>query len=386
MIKVLKRAQFCSRALLKVLLRGIIYRMFRNLYKRFFPVPDFLSAPSFGLNIGDQSLKFAKIVTVRGGMKLDKYGEREIQPGVVESGKIKDLKKMTEILSLLKKEENLKSARVSLPQELIYIFKLKLEKMEIENIRESIEFSLEEHVPLQAENAVFDYEILKEDSQKIEVQVAVIQKDILESYMSVFRNSGISVLSFEFEAQALARAIVKKGDTETYMIVDFGEKNTGIFIVSGEVVMFDFTIDIGGALLSNLIQKNLKVTFAEAEKIKKEYGLQRNTVNKEIFSTLLNSISVLRDEIAKHFLYWHTHKGEDDKDRPPIKKIILCGGSSNLIGLSEYFSASIKNTVEIADVWVNFVGKKKNVQELSFEQSLIYATAIGLALEDFIYD
>lgn len=359
--------------------------MFKNSYNRFFPIPSFLSTPSFGLNISDQSLKFAKIATARGGMKLDKYGERKIQPGIIEYGKIKDSKKMEEILSTLKKEENLKSARVSLPEELIYIFKLKLEKAELENIRESIELSLEEHVPLQAENAIFDYELLNEDIQSLEVQVAVIQKDIIEDYISVFRRSGISVLSFELEAQALARIVVKRGDPETYMIVDFGEKNTGISIVSNGIVEFASTVDVGGAMLTNMIQKSLKITFSEAERIKKKYGLQRNTENKEIFPTLLNSVSVLRDEIAKHFLYWHTHK-EDGKDRPLIKKIIFCGGSSNLIGLTEYFSVSLRNPVEIADVWVNLTRKEKNIQELSFKQSLSFATALGLALGDFNYD
>jgi hypothetical protein len=32
--------------------------------------------------------------------------------------------------------------------------------------------------------------------------------------------------------------------------------------------------------------------------------------------------------MAKHFLYWHTHKDEEGRDRPAIKKIIL---SKNLI-------------------------------------------------------
>ena len=360
--------------------------MFKNFYNRFFPIPSFLLASSFGLDISDQSLKFVKIIAVRGGMKLDKYGERNIQPGIIESGKIKDFKKMKEILSSLKKEENLKSVRVSLPEELIYIYKVKLKKEELENIREAIEFSIEEHVPLQVENTIFDYEILNEDMQNLEVKVTVIQKNIVEDYISVFKSSGISVLSFELEAQALARAIIKNGDLETCMIVDFGEKSTGISVVSDGSVMFTSTINVGGVMLSNMIQKSLKVTFDEAEKIKKKNGLQHNDGNKEIFSVLLNGISVLRDEVAKHFLYWHTHKDEDGKDHPLIKKIIFCGGSSNLIELPEYFSAGLKIPVEVANVWVNFINKKEYIQELSFWQSLSFATALGLALGDFHYN
>ena len=169
------------------------------------------------------------------------------------------------------------------------------------------------------------------------------------------------------------------------MIVDFGQKRTGIFVVSGGIVMFTSTIDIGGLILTNMIAKSFKITFEEAEKMKRKYGLERNTENRELFSVILNNISILRDETMKHFIYWHTHK-EGDKDHPQIKKIILCGGDSNLIGLAEYFSVSTKNTVEMANVWINITNTEKYVPEIEFEQSLSYAAALGLALGDFEYD
>ena len=93
--------------------------------------------------------------------------------------------------------------------------------------------------------------------------------------------------SFELEAQAIARSVVPRGDMDTYMIVDFrSEKSTCIFIISKGVVMFTSTLDIGGMVLNNMIQKNFKVNFEEADRMKKEYGLQRNTPNQEIFSVL----------------------------------------------------------------------------------------------------
>ena len=101
---------------------------------------------------------------------------------------------------------------------------------------------------------------------------------------------------------------------------------------------------------------------------------------------LLNSVSVLRDEIVKHFLYWHTHKDEEGRNNPPINKIIFCGGDSNLIGLVDYFSVSTKNPVEMANVWVNIVDTKKFVPEIDFKKALSFAAAIGLALRNFEKD
>ena len=360
--------------------------MSMNSFNRFFPTPKFLELPSFGLDISDESIKFMELVKTKKGIKVNHYGEKKIPAGIIESGKIKDLKQMEEVLVSLRKEEGIKSVRVSLSEEQVYIFNLKLEKLGLENIRESIELSLEEYIPISAQDAIFDYELLSEDEQKLELQVAAIPKNIIENYLLVFKDSLISVQSFELEAQSIARAVIKKGDLETYMIVDFGQTRTGIFIVSRGVVIFTSTLNLGGEMLNNMIKKNFNVTLKEAEKMKRKYGLQRNIENKEIFSVLLNSVSVLGDEIVKLSLYWHTHKDEEGKDHPPIKKIILSGGDANLIGLSEYFSVSTKNKVEVGNVWTNIIDTTKYIPEITFNRSLAFAAALGLALGDFEHD
>ena len=293
---------------------------------------------------------------------------------------------MEEVLSTLRKEQGIKSVHVSLPEEQIYLFKLRLDKVGLESIRESIELSIDEHIPIPAKDAIFDYGLIDENEKNIQLQVVAIPKNVIENYLTVFRNSSISVQSFELEAQAIARAIIKKDDLETYMIVDFGEKRTGISILSRGIIMFTSTLDVGGVLLTNAIKKNFNITTEEAIKMKKEYGLQRNVGNKEIFSVLLNSVSVLRDEISKHFLYWHTHKDEEGKDNPLIKKIFLCGGDSNLVGLSEYFAVSMKTQVEMANVWTNIVDTEEDVPDINFKRALSFAAALGLALGNFDYD
>ncbi|MFA6520067.1 MAG: pilus assembly protein PilM [Candidatus Paceibacterota bacterium] len=355
---------------------------FDKFFFRIFPPPKFFSAPSFGLDISDESLKFIELIATKNGIRVGRHGERVIPPGVIESGKIKNSKKMEEILTLLRKEEGVRSVRVSLPEEQVYLFQLRLEKAGLKNVREGIELALEEHVPIKAEDAIFDYDLVKEDAQSIEVQVATITKNIIENYLLIFKHSDLEVKSCELEAQATCRAVVQAGDKGTYMVVDFGKKRTGIFIVSGGIVMFTSTLDLGGIMLTQAIQKSFNISFEEADKMKHEYGLQRNSANQEIFSILLNSVSVLRDEISKHFLYWNTHKDEEGKNNPLIQKIIFCGGDSNLIGLADYISVSMKIPVEMANVWVNIVNTGSYIPDMSFRQALAFSTALGLALGD----
>lgn len=343
-------------------------------------------APSFGLDISDQSLKFAELVPTRTGKKLGRYGERKIPPGIIESGTIKDATRLEAVLRALREEEKIKFVRVSLPEEQVYLFSLRLPKAGLASVREGIELALEEHVPMPAKEAIFDYEIVREDAENLDIQVAASPAGIIDTYISVFRNCLMSVQSLELEAQAIARAVVTKGDPDTHLIVDFGQTRTGIFIVSNGIVAFTSTLDIGGVSLNAAIEKNFKVSSAEAQKMKEEYGLARNVPNKEVFPVLLNSVSILRDEIAKHFLYWNTHTDEEGKPRPPIRKIILCGGDANLFGLADYISGSMKSAVEMGNVWTNIADPEQAVPDMSFRESLSFAAALGLALGDFNYD
>ncbi len=360
--------------------------MLKHAFSRFFPTPDLLSVTSFGLDISDESVKFIELLLTRNGIRAGRHGERAIAPGVMESGKIKDVKRMGELLMALRKEEGIRVVRVSLPEQQVYSYQFQLLKEGLKSIRESIELSLEEHIPVPAEDAIFDYEIIGESEKMLDIQVAAIPKNVIENYLVVFKNAQISVRSFELEAQAILRAVVKKGEPGAYMIVDFGEKRTGIFIVSNGVVMFTSTLDIGGFTLNTMLQKSFNINHEQADKLKKEYGLQRNMDNKEVFPVLLNSVSILRDEVAKHFVYWHTHKDEAGKENQPIKKIILCGGDSNLIGLSDYLSTSMKTPVEMANVWINIENIENQIPDMSSKRALSFAASIGLALGDFDRD
>ena len=290
--------------------------MLRNLFNK----------SSFGLEIGDDSIKFIELTTDKNSLKLGRYGEHLMPFGVGGLNKLKNSDPIAKILPTLRTKEGIKSAFVSLSKE------------DIKN-----------------------------------------RKD----YLSLFNKSGIKVRAFESQMQAIARAVVRKGDNETYMVVDFDRTRALAFIVSGGVVFFFFTSEISGMILNGLIQKNFGVSLSEAEKMKQRHGLVRDKSNEKLFTTMLDGVSILRDEIEKHFLYWHIYKNKENKKNPGIKKIILCGSEAGLPGLSEYLSVGLRNRVELANVWVNVLNIEKHIPEISFGQSLGFAAAIGVALKDF---
>lgn len=360
--------------------------MVRIAYTKFFPTPRFLITPSVGLDISDRSVKFAELVRSGKNLQLGKFGEKKISSGVIDSGKINNPKKLIKVLSYIQRWHKLDFVRVSLPEQQIYSFKIQLPEIKGESVRAALELQLEKHIPIPAREAVFDYEVVGKNKNGHDFQVAATPRSVIESYLSVLKASSLTPISFEIESQSVARSVVPKDSPDTYMIVDFGHTRTGISIVSNEIVRFTSTVEIGGSMLTKVVAKEFKLDIKEAEELKEAYGLKRNGERKELFSVLLNTISVLRDEINKNYIYWHTHKDEDGKKREKIQKILLCGRNSNLIGFVEYLTTSLKVKVELANAWVNVNNFDNYIPEISFDESLGHVTSIGLALGGFKHD
>lgn len=353
---------------------------------KLFPTPAFLRMSSVGLDISDKSIKYIELAESKGSLRVLRYGEALVPPGVIVSGKIEDKKKMIEILKALKKKESLKFIRASLPEEQIYSFEIQVPSGKEESVREAIELSLEEHIPIKAQDATFDFEVIRNDGKNILASVSAAPISFVDSYVDIFESAGLIPLSFELEAGAIAMAIIPKGEKKYFMVVDFGQTRTGISIIGDETVKFTTSIDLGGFALSRMIEKSVGVSFEEAEKLKVSVGLNSSTDNKEVYNAILSGIGVLRDEINKHYVYWQTHKDESGGVRSKIDKIIFCGGNANLFGLVEYLESTLRTDVEIGNPWINIFDLKDEVPGIPRDEALSYTPALGLALADFFYD
>jgi Tfp pilus assembly PilM family ATPase len=164
------------------------------------------------------------------------------------------------------------------------------------------------------------------------------------------------------------------------MMVNVDETRTTLSIVSRGVVQFSLMVPIGGDALTGALEKHFSVNNAEAKKIKEERGFVRTRGNTELFLSLMDTVSVIKDQISKLFAYWQTRHSSSGLDSEKIEKIILCGRDANLVGFDEYLSVAMKIPVEIGNVWQNAFSFEDYVPNISFLDSLDYGSAIGLAL------
>lgn len=356
--------------------------------QRLFPPPQYITLLSVGVDISDTSLKYVGFEREHAydtELALRQWGDIDIPVGVVERGNVHDQGVLASVLREVKKRTNAEYVSVSLPEERAYLFETTIPRgTEQKAIRELLEFRLEENVPLSPRDAYFDFTIVgtDEETNDYRAAVAVYAQDTINNYYDACVSADLMPLSFEIEAQAIARAAIPKQSEGAYMIVDFGKTRMGVGIVYHGALMYTSTIDIAGAQLSAAMRHVLgDRTEAELTEIKNTKGITPSTENEAVAKALLEITKAMVDELSVRMHYWHTRK--IDRGERQIKKIILCGGSSNLWGLSEYLTDALSVPTERAHVWQNAFSLESFVPPITRKYSYGYATAIGLALRGF---
>ena len=152
--------------------------------------------------------------------------------------------------------------------------------------------------------------------------------------------------------------------------------------MSKETLMYTSTIDVGGEQLSQVLRKVLgDKPESEFTEIKNTMGLIRGKESGEVRDALLSTVSVVKDEIATRMQYWNSRNSGSGRR---IESVILCGGSSNLLGLPEYLTECLGVPTMRGNVWENVFSLDNHIPPIDKRHSYGYAAAIGLALRNIV--
>ena len=354
-------------------------------FARWFPTPQLLAPRSAGIDISDSSIKWIVIVPHKDSRRVLAWGSRPLPPGIVVEGAIQDEAALSEALSQVKSElGSVSHAHVALPEEMAFIFSMHVPgKSEREQVLRMIEFELQGRVPISPAEAVYDFNIIEEDSESgMEIGVMVFPRDLAESYARVFNNVGIEVLSLEVEVCSIARAISSDGADEPITLsVDFGLGRTGFAILKRGIPIFTSTVPIGGSSISKPLMEKLSISEEKSEVLNNEEGLlPKDGKKSEITEIITKAVSTLAGEVVKHYHYWDTRRNERGDRVTPVGRVLLVGGSANVKGLDDYISERVQAPTSRPNVWQNVFSFEEYIPPIERKTSLQFVTAIGLAL------
>lgn len=352
-----------------------------------FPPPRFLEMPTAGIDMSTSGVKFVVLNRSLSGVVIEAFGKYRFKSGVITGGDVVERSTLQGVLEKIKKDHGVHVANIALPEQKSYLFQTKVPYVEDDQaIRASVAQNIAEQVPLPPQEARFDaVRLAREKDTQYMAGVAYARRVVAE-YHDVVSAAGIYVRAMESEMHALSRALFSPGDSPTCMIVDFGKSSTKIMIVQGgSHPLFATTLSVGGHSLTTAVQKFYGVTEEEAKVIKREKGIIPEKGNAEFLSSVLTTLSGLRDEVTRRFEYWQ-ERSKKEAAVKPIEAVILTGGNASLRGLPEYFMASVGVPVRTGNPFTNLAPFNDVVPPIEFEQSLSYSVALGLALREYIDD
>lgn len=363
-----------------------------------------LNPEVFGIDISDSSLKIIKLNQKRGNLKLVSFGETLIKPGIIKKGKIinevafsKSIEKA--LNNINGKKLKTKYAIASLSEESVFLQVIKIPKMAKEEIESAVRFEAENYIPIPLEKTYLDFQIISSNEKQnyFEILIVAALKEIIDPYISCFEKVGIKLKALEVEPMSIARALIKKGDNVSpILLIDLGADKTSLVVVRDNSIRFSFSIPISADKFTEAIARALEIKKEKAEKLKTKYGLKgpekihlegekgeekfkKEVICEEkIFEALIPILTDLIEQINIYLDYYQYHEFSEDisENNKKLEKIIICGGGANLKGICTFLSLELKILTEPGNPWINI---SKEIQ-MPLQDSLKYTTAIGLAL------
>jgi type IV pilus assembly protein PilM len=135
---------------------------------------------------------------------------------------------------------------------------------------------------------------------------------------------------------------------------------------------------VGGSQYTSLLQKELGLSFEQAEAVKRGSPLPEGIQARPIQPIIETVSDILALEVRKTMDFY---RATADEGETSIQKILLAGGGSKLPGLGEYLAKRFEIPVEVFDPFRQIqVDPNKFDPEYMREIIPEMAVAVGLAL------
>ena len=367
---------------------------------------------SFGLDIGDRSIKAAYIKKRGTDFELVSFGKQDIGSGVFSQGKIVEPKKLQQ--SILKLVSSMHGKKIPtsyvhacLPETHTFIKVLSIQPVSADKLPAQIREELPNHIPLNIDELYLDWHILPnpdEDQSNMNVLVGAIPKTTSDSYTNVLQQIGLKTISLQIEAEAILRGMLplKTEYTEPLAVIDIGATRSSFVCYDKGTIQFTVSLPLASDEITRQIMQALKLSEEKAEQAKRLCGLDPDKCDQAILKVLEPAIGSLASSISQNSLFYTEHF---DRAKP-ITSIMLCGGGANMRGIIKALSAKLPDKkIYLGNPLLNLTKRRKHVHEtnktntsLDFiknpkltkdynippefagSRQLSYATAIGLAL------
>jgi type IV pilus assembly protein PilM len=158
------------------------------------------------------------------------------------------------------------------------------------------------------------------------------------------------------------------------MIVDLGDNSTDICVVKESIPYLNRSINVSGNTITAAISQKLGVSLEKASQLKFDLGVAALGESQiAVPQIIMNAVNPIVNEIKYMVDLFETSNNEK------VEKIILSGGGSMLINLSNYLENVLNIQVIIGNPWFR-VSYPPELRPVLSEIGPRFSIAIGLAM------
>ncbi|MEW6775421.1 MAG: type IV pilus assembly protein PilM [Bdellovibrionota bacterium] len=340
-----------------------------------------------GLDIGSSAVKAVVLKPTKKGYKLVKFGMKPLPPEAIVDGAIMNASVVSETIQGLVADLKLKEkdTATSVSGHSVIIKKITVPFMAAEQLQESIKFEAEQYVPFDINDVNLDFQILSKepDAQgNMDVILVAAKKDLINDYVAVVAEAGLNCAVIDIDAFTLENmyeANYEINEGEIVALVNIGAAITTINVCKSGISVFTRDVATGGNILTEEIQKQLNVSYEEAEalKIGKRSDEQADEVIPQEVSNIIQSVvDQIVGDIQKSIDFFLATAADQ-----AISKVYLSGGSCRIPGLARALQERVNIPVELINPFnsVQFSAKEFSPEYLA-EVGPQAAVAVGLAV------
>lgn len=337
----------------------------------------------FGVDIGAHSIKVCELGGSPGNFKLERFGvytlseaaliEDEVQKpseiveGILEAIKSAGIKSKTACIGLF--GPNTMTKRLSAPEGTK------------EEIEDHILWEAEQYITFGADESEITFAILGEnEGGGKDALVAAAKTDVVTSYTELLKEAKINAKVIDLNVLAVSNIFeeVFQDKIEEYsagtLILDFGAQSTKIIVYKRGGPVFTKEIPVGGGLITEEIQRQMGVSYEEAEDLKTSMD-ENGNLPEEILSIINSQIDLQLGEVRKNINFYVT-QGSAEK----VNYCVVTGGASLAPGLIDKLSNLTGIQVERLDPFSSIKVDEKKIGQSLESLAAVSPVVLGLAM------
>src|SRR5499426_152849 len=336
-----------------------------------------------GLDIGSSSIKSVELKSTKAGYELVSFGMESLAPDTVVDGAIMDAPQVANAIGRIFDSASIKTKNVAtaLSGHSVIVKPVSLPLMTEEELYDRIQTEASQHIPFDIADVNLSYQLLESVDAQMDVLLVAVKKDKILNHTNVLAQAGKTPVVVDIDAFGLQNCFevnYEPDAAQTVALLNIGASVMNIDIVRGGIPLFTRDVSVGGNQYTDALQKELDLSFEDAERLKK--GDTLPSVTDEQKQQILRSVSdILTLEIQKTFDFFRaTASGEN------IQRILVAGGTARVPGLVDLLREEFAMPVEELNPFRRIaINPGRYSEDQLREMSPRLAIAVGLALRSF---